>query len=240
LSLLPINSTRLERILAAACDFGIDPDVIRGIADSTRCPPDFLPWLAWAMKIEGWEAAETDEQQRALIREAIPVHKTKGTVGAIRRVLAAVNVNAEYKDWIQTGGAPFTFELTAWANNNRGGEGSILSDELYQRLKALIDAVKNERSHYEIKLGARFDGGLRAANAATVRAVDRRTMAPDPLQPDGFAQTLQAANAQDSRSVLRVFADVKGLDAEAAATLLAGNAMTTRTVVRVTMEVINL
>ncbi|MFB4400119.1 phage tail protein I, partial [Pseudomonas inefficax] len=92
MSLLPSNSTRLERILEAARDFGLDPEAIRGLADSGRCPPDFLPWLAWAMKVEGWEAAENTPQQRALIREAIPVHKTKGTVGAIRRVLRAVNV----------------------------------------------------------------------------------------------------------------------------------------------------
>ena len=99
MSLLPSNSTYLERVLEAAREQGIDPEVIRGVADSARCPPHFLPWLGWSLKVEGWEAANTEEQQRGLTREAIPIHKTKGTVGAIRRVLNAVRVNADYKDW---------------------------------------------------------------------------------------------------------------------------------------------
>lgn len=75
-------SDRLER----AGELGVDPEIIRGVADSARCPPNFLPWLGWALKVEGWEAAYIDTQRRELIHEAIPVHKTKGTVGAIRRV----------------------------------------------------------------------------------------------------------------------------------------------------------
>lgn len=168
--LLPLNSTPLERALATACDLGIDPEIIRGVADSTRCPVDFLPWLAWAMSVEGWDAAEDEDQQRALIRESIPVHKRKGTVGAVRRVLKAVGVIAEFREWTEIAGAvPYTFELTAWANSNREGEGSVLSPGLYQRLKALIDATKNERSHYELVLGAGFTGGL--AIGAGVRVV---------------------------------------------------------------------
>ncbi|MCA4074613.1 phage tail protein, partial [Pseudomonas kurunegalensis] len=41
-------ATQLERALEAAADLGLDPDIIRGVADSARCPPNFLPWLAWA------------------------------------------------------------------------------------------------------------------------------------------------------------------------------------------------
>jgi phage tail protein, P2 protein I family len=160
MSLLPHNATQLERALEAAADLGLDPDIIRGVADSARCPPNFLPWLAWAWKVEGWEAAYTDDQRRALIREAIPIHKTKGTVGAIRRVLKAVRVNADYKEWREIpNAAPYTFQVTAWANENRPGEGSIISPQLEERLRALVDATKNERSHYTFRLGARFDGG---------------------------------------------------------------------------------
>lgn len=88
MSLLPHNATLLERSLERAGELGVDTEIIRGVADSARCPPSFLPWLGWALKVEGWEAAYTDAQRRELIREAIPVHKTKGTVGAIRRELA--------------------------------------------------------------------------------------------------------------------------------------------------------
>ncbi|WP_054888422.1 phage tail protein I [Pseudomonas sp. NBRC 111118] len=239
MNLLPINSTRLERILAVACNFGIDPEVIRGIADSTRCPPDFLPWLAWAMKVEGWEAAETGEQQRALIREAIPVHKTKGTVGAIRRVLAAVKVNAEFKEWyLIPDGVPYTFHLTAWANQNREGEGSVISPELGARLRALVDATKNERSHYEFRLGARFDGGLQLGNANRSSVVQRLSVDAQPVPVDPASQRLQMANAARSLSVSRVFAEAKGVSINAESALRFASASRTKVIVRATMEAV--
>lgn len=174
MSVLPLNATELERVLEAVCDPRLDPAVIRAVADSTRCPEGFLPWLAWAMKVDGWEAANTPAQQRALIREAIPVHRSKGTVAAVRRALQAVQVNSELKEWWQVpGAAPYTFELTAWANDNRAGEGAILSPQLHDRLRALIDAVKNERSHYSFRLGAGFTTGLRLGNANLNRCVAR-------------------------------------------------------------------
>ncbi|CAI8780328.1 phage tail protein I [Pseudomonas donghuensis] len=203
MSLLPHNSTAFEQALLAACDLNIDAQIIHGVADSARCPPNFLPWLAWALKVDGWEAAESEAQQRELIHEAIPVHKTKGTVGAVRRVLKAVRVNSQFREWQQIpGAAPYTFELTAWANDNRPGEGSILSPQLYARLRALVDAAKNERSHYQFRLGAGFDGGLRLANAANFCALVRRSAEAMGV-PINAQQGLQVANAARARIVVR-------------------------------------
>jgi phage tail P2-like protein len=237
--LLPHNSTPLERALATACDLGVDPEIMRGVADSARCPVDFLPWLAWAMSVEGWEAAETEEQQRALIRQSIPIHKHKGTVGAIRRVLKAVGVTADYKEWTQIPGAvPYTFELTAWANDNRPGEGSILSPQLFQRLRALVDATKNERSHYRLKLGARFDSALGLANASQVRSLDRRTFDPLPLQPDTLEQSMALGNATDVRGVIRQTADLQAVSGQVEQSFAVANAVRSLIVVRATMEAV--
>ncbi len=237
--LLPLNSTPLERALATACDLGVDPEIIRGVADSTRCPVDFLPWLAWAMSVEGWDAAETEEQQRALIRQSIPIHKHKGTVGAIRRVLKAVGVTADYKEWTQIPGAvPYSFELIAWANDNRPGEGSILSPQLFRRLRALVDATKNERSHYKLKLGARFDSALGLANASQVRSLDRRTFDPLPLQPDTLEQSMALGNATDVRGVIRQTADLQAVPGQVEQSFAVANAVRSLIVVRATMEAV--
>lgn len=237
--LLPSNSTPLERATAAALTLGLDPSAIRGIADSARCPVDVLPWLAWAMSVEGWEAAETEEQQRALIRESIPVHKRKGTVGAIRRVLKAVGVTADYKEWTQIPGAvPYTFELIAWANDNRPGEGAILSPQLFQRLRALIDATKNERSHYTLKLGARFDNAMGLANAGQLRSLDRRTLDALPVQPDTLEQPLGLANASDVRCVIRQTADLQAVPGQVEQGFAVANAARILIVVRATMEAV--
>ena len=237
--LLPHNSTQLERALATAGDLGVDPEIIRGVADSARCPVDFLPWLAWAMSVEVWEAADTEEQQRALIRQSIPIHKHKGTVGAIRRVLKAVGVTADYKEWHQIpGAAPYTFQLTAWANNNRPGEGSILSPQLYARLRALVDAAKNERSHFDFRLGAGFDGGLRLGNAAQVRNVYRRSVEAQGVPLDPALQGLQLGTATNLRCVLRQSVEAQGIPINAEQSLQIANAVRLRIVVRGTMEAV--
>lgn len=269
MSLLPPNATYLERVLEAAREHGIEPEVIRGVADSARCPPHFLPWLGWSLKVEGWEAANTEEQQRGLIREAIPIHKTKGTVGAIRRVLRAVRVNADYKDWREVpNAAPYTFQLTAWANENREGEGSIISPQLEERLRALIDATKNERSHYTFRLGARFDGGLVAANASRLQGWVRRSADLQPIPLPLFEQAVVLASGSRYQQLQRHSADVQpvpmppseqaislatathahcvsrwsveaqGVPIHQETALLAANAATTRTVVRFTMEAV--
>ncbi|MCI1036925.1 MULTISPECIES: phage tail protein I [Pseudomonas] len=239
MSLLPHNATLLERSLERAGELGVDPEIIRGVADSARCPPNFLPWLGWALKVEGWEAAYTDDQRRQLNREAIPVHKTKGTVGAIRRVLRAVRVNAEFKEWHQIpNAAPYTFQVTAWANENRAGEGSIISPELGARLRALVDAAKNERSHYEFRLGARFDGGLVMGNAAQPLALQRRTLEAKGVPVDASAQTLLLANATSALGIFRRSAEVQCAPINSESGVGFASAARTLVVVRGTMEAV--
>jgi phage tail P2-like protein len=61
-------------------------------------PAAFLPELArqfHVMGLEGWRFAETEAERRALIREAIALHRKKGTPWAIRRALAQIGVEAE-------------------------------------------------------------------------------------------------------------------------------------------------
>lgn len=239
MSLLPLNSTRFESILAAASDFGLDPEVVRRLADSSRCPPELLPWLAWAWKVEGWEVANTDHQRRELIREAIPVHKTKGTVGAIRRVLRAVRVNADFKEWHQIPNAvPYTFQVTAWANENREGEGSIISPQLSERIRALIDAAKNERSHYDFRLGARFDGGFVLANATRLRQLQRRTVEALPIAVPVSEQNLVLINATTALCVSRQHVEALGVPIHAETGMQVANVTRVLTVVRVTMEAV--
>jgi len=238
-SLLPHNATLLERSLEAASEQGIDPEIIRGIADSTRCPPDFLPWLGWAWKVEGWEAANTNAQRRELVREAIPVHKTKGTVGAIRRVLKAVRVNADFKEWHQIpNAAPYTFQVTAWANENREGEGSIISPQLGERIRALVDAAKNERSHYDFRLGARFDGGFQLANASRSRLLQRLTVDAKAVPIAPAVQGLQWANETKALCVVRQVVGLQSDPINAEGGVQVASVTRVLVVVRGTMEAV--
>ena len=168
-----------------------------------------------------------------------------------------------------TNAAPYTFQVTAWANDNRPGEGSIISPQLEERLRALVDAAKNERSHYTFRLGARFDDGLVAANASQLQQWVRRSAdaKPVPMPPAGqalalvnasekhqvqrhsaeaqpvpvpvSAQTLLLADATYTRCVVRCPVEPQSLPINNQTVLVAANAARSRTVVHVTMEAVS-
>ena len=89
-SLLPPNATQLERdieqVTAAKYDM---PVPIRDIWNADTCPSSVLPWLAWAMSVEPWDADWSEQQQRQVIKASIGLHAQKGTVAAVRQVLQA-------------------------------------------------------------------------------------------------------------------------------------------------------
>ncbi|MEQ6290537.1 phage tail protein I [Vogesella sp. GCM10023246] len=90
--LLPLNRSPLEASLADAGQFNLDPTPLRWQADANRCPTEFLPWLAWARSVEGFDAASSEDRQRALIRQSIDIHKRKGTVAAVRDVFRVLGL----------------------------------------------------------------------------------------------------------------------------------------------------
>jgi phage tail P2-like protein len=91
-ALLPPNRTNLEAALADAGRFDLDPTPLSWLDDAERCPAAFLPWLAWERSVENFDAATTEEQQRALIRTSFEVHRHKGTVAAVRKVFRALGL----------------------------------------------------------------------------------------------------------------------------------------------------
>lgn len=95
MSLLPPNATTLERhaaqTLATAQDL---PVPINDMWNPDTCPAAALPWLAWALHVDGWEYAVTEAQQREAIRMSVALHRKKGTPWAIKRALSAAGYPA--------------------------------------------------------------------------------------------------------------------------------------------------
>ncbi|WP_440029816.1 phage tail protein I [Chromobacterium amazonense] len=235
--LLPPNRTPLEAALADACVADLDVSPLRGLADSARCPAALLPWLAWSMSVDSWDEALTERQQRALIRESIPIHKHKGTAGAVRRAMAALGVTIEYQEWRELpGAAPHTFQLTAWANDNHHPSGPVLSEDIYRRLRRVVDEAKNERSHYTFRVGARFDDALRIGQAARVRQARHDSASGQAVQLPGYVQPLPLANAAVARSVHRRQTQPEAVGVLALSTTRLASAARVRSVLRVYME----
>lgn len=90
ISLLPPNSSRLEKKLSQTfADIRRIPVPINLIWSAQHCPPALLPWLAWSLSVDEWDDEWTEENKRQAILNSIFIHKHKGTVASIRRVLAS-------------------------------------------------------------------------------------------------------------------------------------------------------
>lgn len=138
--LLPPNLTPLEAALADSLALNSDPTPIRTLWDADRCPVALLPWLAWALSVEGWESAISEQQQRELVRNAIPTHRRKGTPASITAALAAIGIDARINDRRSQSTVPHTFEVEINLHD-RG-----LDDATRRQIEGIVAHYKNVRS----------------------------------------------------------------------------------------------
>lgn len=107
--MIPSNWTQLEREMAEKTRRITEvPVVIREVWNPWECPAGVLPWLAWALHVDDWASARTEEQQRAAIAASIEIHRHKGTAKAVRQALQAVGYDVEIDE---ATGIPYTFRI---------------------------------------------------------------------------------------------------------------------------------
>ncbi|MCU0121315.1 phage tail protein I [Pseudomonas sp. B2M1-30] len=136
-SLLPLNSTPLEQgIEATFAETTLIP--LRTLYNPDTCPPHLLPHLAWAWSVDRWDPAWSESVKRGAIRSSFFIHKHKGTIGALRRVVEPLGYLIEIVEWFNTvpQGVPGTFALKV------GVLDTGITEEMYQELERLIDDAK--------------------------------------------------------------------------------------------------
>lgn len=136
-SLLPLNSTQLERAMEAGFfEKTIVP--LRDLYNADTCPVHLLPHLAWAWSVDRWDYQWSEATKRAAIKASYYIHKHKGTIGALRRVVEPLGYLIEIVEWFQTvpEGVPGTFALKV------GVLDTGITEEMYQELERLIDDAK--------------------------------------------------------------------------------------------------
>ena len=136
-SLLPLNSTPLERgIEATFAETTLIP--LRTLYNPDTCPDHLLPHLAWAWSVDRWDPAWSEPVKRAAIKASFFIHKHKGTIGALRRVVEPLGYLIEIVEWFNTvpEGVPGTFALKV------GVLDTGITEEMYLELERLIDDAK--------------------------------------------------------------------------------------------------
>ena len=154
-SLLPLNSTQLERAIEAACtDKTVVP--LRSLYNPATCPVHLLPHLAWAWSVDRWDDRWTEAAKRNAVRASFFIHSRKGTIGALRRVVEPLGYLLEVIEWWQTvpEGPPATFALRV------GVLDTGITEEMFGELERLIDDAKPVSRHLtglDITLETRLD-----------------------------------------------------------------------------------
>lgn len=142
--LLPYNATDQERALAETTARISDvPVIVREVWNPDTCPPNVLPWLAWAFSVDDWDSDWTDEQKRRVIKESVYSQRIKGTIGAVTRQLSALGYEIQILEWFQQDpvGEPYTFNVYITANQYP------LTQQDFKKILQVIDTNKNLRSH---------------------------------------------------------------------------------------------
>ncbi|AJC66903.1 phage tail protein I [Dickeya zeae] len=106
-----------------------------------RCPAQLLPYLAWALSVDRWDKRWSEQTKRQVIKAAWLVHRQKGTLAALRRVVEPFGYLIRVTEWWQTGGQPGTFRLDI------GVQDSGITEETYLELERLIADAKPVSRH---------------------------------------------------------------------------------------------
>jgi len=110
--LLPVGSSALEVAAAEACaSLQQLPVPLRTLWNPQTCPVALLPYLAWAWSVDRWDQTWPEETKRAVVAASQFVHRRKGTIAAIRRVVEPLGYVINVHEWWQTSEPPGTFRL---------------------------------------------------------------------------------------------------------------------------------
>lgn len=160
-SLLPPNATALERALeevtARAAQVAVP---VEDLWNPQDCPAAVLPWLAWALSVDVWDASWSEDVKRTVIAESIAIHRRKGTVWAVREALrtagyAEASISEGLPRLTHDGAQLYSGEETYFGGSRWAlfdvlvdlGEVEGVDAASRARLTALIDMAKPASRH---------------------------------------------------------------------------------------------
>ncbi|MET3916239.1 phage tail P2-like protein [Variovorax sp. OAS795] len=174
--LLPPNRTALESAIASVSALMLDTSGLRHLWSARQCLPAALPWLSWALTVEGWSDARSDDARRAVILDSINIHRHKGTPWAIRALIRAIGFGEvtiiervggrTHNGAINRNGEfPHASLAATWATYKIVLERPITNVQA-ERLRKLLPAVAPARCHL---VGLRYASVANSHNGATRR-----------------------------------------------------------------------
>lgn len=161
-SLLPANATWLERAMEQTLAARLIPleqtaDTLATLWDPWACPAQYLPWLAWELRVPYWRTEWPEATKRALIAAAPAINARRGYIDGIERGMAAIGLSLDITLWHQTvpPGPRGTFVAVVWRNDN-----PVLTADAAGDAAEMVAATKRHSQHPDFRVGARLDGAM--------------------------------------------------------------------------------
>ena len=188
--LLPINATPQERAISLAVDRLPDAP-IKTLWSPQTCPEAQLPWLAWALSVDEWDATWPADTKRQVIAASIDQHRKKGTVGALRRALQRLGYEVEIDE--RTGVA-YTFRLRVRVGEGESAGGAVASAQLNRAVQIAL-RQKNARSELlDTTYFAKTDAAMLYSGGVTVSGLEVEIGGtPSPLPLDAYSDGMFAS-----------------------------------------------
>ncbi|AIX49301.1 tail protein [Pantoea sp. PSNIH1] len=196
--LLPTGSSALE-VAAAEALAGLSTMNVplRQLWNPHTCPLALLPYLAWAWSVDRWDSGWSESTKRDVVASARYVHRHKGTIGAIRRVVEPLGYLIRVLEWWKTSEAPGTFRLDV------GVLDTGITEEMYNELERLIADAKPCSRHL-IGLSINLDANGAIPVAVASYSGDELTVypyTPDIISTGGAAYSGAAVHLIDLTEV---------------------------------------
>lgn len=122
-----------------------------------------LDALSEDLKIDWYNTACDTDTKRQIVKNAVKVHKYKGTPYAVKTAINSVWAGSTIEEWQEYGGKPYYFRLNLATSKN-----DITAESLKQ-VKREINCYKNVRSTLDyMQATAISNGSIKTASAVTV------------------------------------------------------------------------
>lgn len=173
-SLLPATATPLAKALDLLEErlFGLPAEMIA--KDPQVVDVGWLDHLAWEHSVDVWDPLWPEDVKRRVIAFSEEVHRYKGTPYAIRKALAAFDVDTELLEWFEPEGVEYgldrgCFRVTAYAGASLYGDTeNTLDTRMIHAMNSVVQRVAPVSRGLTFRLGERFEtsGYLRSHGRA--------------------------------------------------------------------------
>lgn len=145
-----------------------------------------LDHLAWENSVDVWDLDWPEDIKRSVVSASFEVHRFKGTPFAIRKALAAFDVDTELLEWFEPEGIADglqagSFRVTAYAGRSLYGENeNTIDNRMVRAMSAVVERVAPVSRRLIFRLGERFDADVFVRTSERQSFLDHETLEPGP------------------------------------------------------------